>query len=297
MRNSPTVIVHHTGSISWPGKDPNQAFRTADEVVGYDFAKTLRLKIAEGRDFSRDFPTDSTGFLLNETAVRQIGLANPVGQTLVWGNHPGKVIGVLKDFHFNSMHSQIDPLIVRLDENWSWGTLLVRTQAGKTREAIAGLEKLAKRMNPKFPFTYRFSDEEFNNLYKSEQLVSRLASYFAFLGIFISCLGLFGLATFAIGQRTKEIGIRKVLGASVPGISFLLANNFLKIVVLAMLIAFPTAWLVMSRWLDGFVYRIQLEWWMFAVAGVTTLGIALLTVSYQSIRAALANPIRSLRTD
>jgi ABC-type antimicrobial peptide transport system permease subunit len=297
MRNSPTVIEHHTGSISWPGKDPNLSFSFADEVVGYDFVKTLRLQLKEGRDFSRDFPTDSAGFLLNETAVDRIGLKDPIGQTLVWGNHPGKVIGVLKDFHFSSMHTQIDPLIVHLDENFSWGTILVRTRAGKTKEALEGLEKLAKAQNPQFPFTYRFSDEEFNKLYRSEQLVSRLAGYFAFLGIFISCLGLFGLATFAIAQRTKEIGIRKVLGASIPGISFLLANNFLKIVALAMLVAFPTAWLVMSRWLDGFVYRIQIEWWMFAAAGAATSLIALLTVSYQSIRAALANPIKSLRTE
>ncbi|WP_431216694.1 FtsX-like permease family protein [Puia sp. P3] len=297
MRNSPTVIQHHTGSISWPGKDPNLAVPFADEVVGYDFAKTLRLQLKEGRDFSRDFPTDSMGFLLNETAVDKIGLKDPVGQSLVWGNHPGRIVGVLKDFHFSSMHSSIDPLVVRLDDNWTWGTVLVRTQAGRTREAIAGLEKLAKTFNPEFPFTYRFSDEEFNKLYKSEQLVGRLAGYFAFLGIFISCLGLFGLATFAIAQRTREIGIRKVLGASVPGIAFLLTGNFLKIVVLAMLVAFPTAWLLMNSWLDGFVYRIHMEWWMFAAAGVSTLGIALLTVSYQSIRSALANPIRSLRTD
>ncbi|MBS1603653.1 MAG: ABC transporter permease [Bacteroidetes bacterium] len=297
MRNTPTVIEHHTGSIGWPGKDPNSSFPIADEIVGYDLVKTLRLQLKEGRDFSRDYPTDSVGFLLNETAVGKMGLKDPIGHTLFWGNRQGKVIGVLKDFHFSSMHTPIDPLIVRLDENFSWGTILVRIGRGRTKEALEGLERLAKRQNPQFPFTYRFSDEEFNKLYKSEQLVSRLAGYFAFLGIFISCLGLFGLATFAIAQRTKEIGIRKVLGASVPGISFLLANNFLKIVVLAMLAAFPIAWLVMSKWLDGFVYRIRIEWWMFAVAGVTTLGVALLTVSYQSIRAALANPIRSLRTD
>jgi len=297
MRNSPTVIQHHNGSISWPGKDPNLAAPFADEIVGYDFAKTLRLQLKEGRDFSRAFPTDSVGFLLNETAVDKIGLKDPVGQTLVWGNHPGKIVGVLKDFHFSSMHSSIEPLVVRLDDNWSWGTILVRTQAGRTREAIESLEKLAKTFNPEFPFTYRFSDEEFNKLYKSEQLVSQLAGYFAFLGIFISCLGLFGLATFAIAQRTREIGIRKVLGASVPGITFLLTGNFLKIVVLAMLVAFPTAWLVMNRWLDGFVYKIHMQWWMFAAAGAATLGIALLTVSYQSIRSALANPIQSLRAD
>ncbi|HEY4288563.1 MAG TPA: ABC transporter permease [Puia sp.] len=297
MRNSPTVIIHHTGSIDWPGQDPNVGIHFADEVVGYDFVKTLGLQLKEGRDFSKDYPTDSTGYLLNETAVNKMGLADPIGQTIVWGRHSGKVIGVLKDFHFNSMHSVIDPLIVRLDEHWTWGNILVRVQAGKAREALSGLEKLAKTLNPKFPFTYTFSDQEFAKLYKSEQLVSKLSNYFACLGIFISCLGLFGLATFATAQRRKEIGVRKVLGASVTSISILLANDFLKVVALAMLAAFPAAWLVMNKWLQNFVYRIDIEWWMFALAGFVTLGIAMLTVSYQSIRSALANPVKSLRTE
>ncbi|HXO75495.1 MAG TPA: FtsX-like permease family protein, partial [Puia sp.] len=297
MRNSPTVIIHHNGSIDWPGKDPNLVVHFADEIVAYDFVKTLGLQLKEGRDFSKDYPTDSVGFLLNETAVQKIGLQNPVGQTVTWGNQPGKVIGVLRDFHFNSMHSSIDPLIVRLKEDWTWGNILVRVKAGKTREAISGLEKLAKTINPKFPFTYQFSDQEFAKLYQSEQLVSKLSNYFAFLGIFISCLGLFGLATFATAQRRKEIGVRKVLGASVTSISFLLANDFLKVVALAMLVAFPAAWLIMNKWLQNFVYRIGIEWWMFALAGFVTLGIAMLTVSYQSIRSALANPVKSLRTE
>lgn len=297
MRNSPTVISHHNGSIGWPGKDPNLVVHFADEVVAYDFVKTLGLQLKEGRDFSKDYPTDSLGFLLNETAVQKIGLQNPVGQTILWGNHPGKVIGVLRDFHFSSMHNSIDPLIVRLNEHWTWGNILVRIQAGKTREALSGLEALAKTVNPKFPFTYQFSDQEFARLYQSEQLVSKLSNYFAFLGIFISCLGLFGLATFATAQRRKEIGVRKVLGASVTGLTFMLANDFLKVVALAMLVAFPAAWLIMNKWLQNFVYRIDIEWWMFALAGFVTLGIAMLTVSYQSIRSALANPIKSLRTE
>ena len=297
MRNSPTVISHHNGSVGWPGKDPNLVVHFADEIVAYDFVKTLGLQLKEGRDFSKDYPTDSTGFLLNETAVQKIGLQDPVGQTIQWGNRPGKIVGVLRDFHFNSMHNSIDPLIVRLYEQWTWGTILVRIQGGKTKEAISGLEKLAKTINPKFPFTYQFSDEEFEKLYQSEQLVSKLSNYFAFLGIFISCLGLFGLATFATAQRRKEIGVRKVLGASVTSISFLLANDFLKVVALAMLVAFPAAWLIMNKWLQNFVYKIDIEWWMFALAGLVTLGIAMLTVSYQSIRSALANPVKSLRME
>ena len=215
MRNSPTVIEHHTGSISWPGKDPNLTVSFADGVVGYDFVKTMKLQLKEGRDFSKEFGTDSTGFILNETAVNKMGLNDPVGETVTWGNHPGKVIGVIKDFHFSSMHQSIEPLILRLDENWNWGTILIRVKAGDTKEVLAGLGKLCAAMNPKFPFTYQFSDSEFSKLYKSEAIVSRLSNYFAFLAIFISCLGLFGLATFTAVQRTKEIGVRKVLGASV----------------------------------------------------------------------------------
>ena len=297
MRNSPTVIEHHTGSITWPGKDPNLTVSFADGVVGYDFVKTMKLQLKEGRDFSKDFGTDSTSFMLNETAAERMGYKNAVGQTVKWGNRPGKIIGVIKDFHFNSMHDAIDPLIVRLDENWTWGTILIRTKAGKTKEAIAGLEKLSKGINPNFPFTYQFSDEEFARLYQSEQIVSKLSNYFAFLAILISCLGLFALATFTAAQRTKEIGVRKVLGASVLNIVSLFSGNFLKLVAIAILVAFPVAWLAMKQWLQNFAYRIQIEWWVFVIAGAITICIALLTVSYQSIKAAIANPIKTLRTE
>ena len=297
MRNSPTVIAHHTNSVGWPGKDPGVSVSFADAVVGYDFTKTMKLNVTEGRDFSKDFGTDSTAFMINETAAKKIGYQNPVGQALTWGNRSGKVIGVLHDFHFNSLHETIEPLIIRLDDNWNWGTILVRTRAGKTREALSGLQKICKDLNPKFPFTYQFSDIEYNRLYKSEQVVSKLADYFAFLAIFISCLGLFGLATFTAEQRTKEIGIRKVLGASVPQIVSLLSANFLKPVAIAMLIAFPVAWYAMNHWLRDFAYRIDFEWWMFAIPGLLTMGIAFLTVSYQSIKAALTNPVTSLHSE
>ncbi|MFI5154201.1 MAG: ABC transporter permease, partial [Chitinophagales bacterium] len=230
MRNSPTVIWHHTGSISWPGKDPNLVVPFADGVVGYDFVSTMKLQMKEGRDFSKDFSGDSAGFLLNESAVDKIGLRDPIGKTMIWGNHPGKVIGIIKDFHFSSMHQAVEPLIVRLDEHWTWGNILVRCKAGRTREAIAGLEKIYKTMNPEFPFSYQFSDEEFSKLYRSEEIVSKLSDYFAALAILISCLGLFGLATFATVQRTKEIGVRKVLGAEVHNIVVMLSKEILGLV-------------------------------------------------------------------
>jgi putative ABC transport system permease protein len=297
MRNSPTAISHHTGSIEWPGKDPNLSISFADGVIGYDFVKTMKLQLQAGRDFSKDFGTDSIAFLLNETAVKKIGFQHPVGQTVTWGNRQGKVIGVLKDFHFNSMHEAIEPLIMRLDENWNWGTILVRIRAGRTKEAIADLQKICKELNPKFPFTYQFSDLEYAKLYTSERVVSRLANIFAFLAIFISCLGLFGLTTFTAEQRTKEIGVRKVLGASVSNIVALLSTNFLKPIAIAFLIAFPVAWYAMNNWLQSYAYKIDIDWWMFALAGLLTICIAFTTVSYQSIKAAIANPVKSLRTE
>jgi hypothetical protein len=297
MRNSPTVIEHHTTSIEWPGKNPNLTVSFADGVVGYDFVKTMKLEIKDGRDFSRDFGTDSAGFLINETAAVKMGYADPVGRPISWGNRPGRIIGVLKDFHFNSIHQSIEPLILRLDENWTWGTILVRTAAGKTKETIGGLEKISKSLNPKFPFTYQFSDLEYMKLYKSEQVVSRLSDCFAFLAVFISCLGLLGLATFTAEQRTKEIGVRKVLGASVPNIFALLSSYFIKLVLIAIIIATPVAWYAMNNWLQGFAYKIDMTWWIFALAGLLTIGIALLTTSFQAIRAAVANPVKSLRTE
>lgn len=297
MRNTPTVIGHHTNSIEWAGKDPNQTVSFADGVVGYDFVKTMKLELLKGRDFSKEFGIDSASYILNETAVNKMGLHEPVGETISWGNRKGKVIGVLKDFHFNSMHQAIDPLILRLDENWPWGTILVRTKAGNTREALASLEKICKSLNPKFPFTYQFSDQEYAKLYNNEQVVTKLANYFAFLAIFISCLGLFGLATFTAEQRVKEIGIRKVLGASVAMITRQLSAGFLKPVAIALLIAFPASWYAMNYWLQGYAYKVGIEWWIFAIAGLLTICIALLTVSYQSIRSALINPVMSLRTE
>lgn len=297
MRNSPTYIEHHTDGVFWTGKDPNENISFADGVVGYDFAKTMKLQMKEGHDFTHELSSDSSGFVINETAAKRMGFKDPIGQPVKWGNRRGVIIGVMKDFHFRSLHQNIEPLILRLDEHWSWGTILVRTQAGKTKEALAALEKVCTSINPQFPFTYQFSDMEYTRLYKSEQVVSKLANYFAFLAIFISCLGLFGLAAFTAEQRTREIGVRKVMGASVADIFTLLTANFLQPVALALLIAVPVAWYVMNNWLQAFAYKIDLEWWIFVVAGLLTLLIAMLTVSFQGIKAALMNPVKSLKAE
>jgi putative ABC transport system permease protein len=204
---------------------------------------------------------------------------------------------LIKDFHFNSLHTPIEPLILRLSENRGYGYMLIRTEAGKTPVALTGLEKLAKQINPQFPFAHQLADEEWAALYEKEKVIQQLSNYFAFLGIFISCLGLLGLVMFTAGQRAREISIRKVLGASTGSLFTLLSKDFIWLVGIAMVIASPLAWWAMNNWLQNFQYRIPISWTIFAFAGVAAIVIALVTISFQAIKAAVANPIKSLRTE
>jgi len=297
ITDGPTRINNGTTGVQWNGKDPNLKIDFAHAAIGYDFIKTMHLQLAQGRDFSEDFATDSAGYIINETALRIIGYQDPIGKPFTQWGMKGTIIGVVKDFHFNSLHTQINPLILRLGEKTGSGSALIRTEPGKTKEALASLEGICKELNPQFPFTYKFSDEEYQKLYTSEQVVSKLANYFAVLAISISCLGLLGLVMFAAEQRTKEFGIRKVLGARPATLFKLLSKEFLLLVLIAMVIASPLAWIAMDNWLQDYVYRIHVSWWMFAVAGVLVVLIALITVSFQAIKAAIANPVKSLRTE
>ena len=220
-----------------------------------------------------------------------------MGRFVTMNGRKATIIGVLKDFHFRSMHDQIQPMIMRFSKDAYYGNILIRTQAGKTKQALSSLEKICKQINPQFPFTYSFSDEEYKKLYRSEQVVSKLSNAFSFLAIFISCLGLLGLMIFTAEQRTKEIGIRKVLGASVAGIVRLMSTDILKLVVVAVLIACPVGWWAMNGWLNNYAYKIDMSWWMFILAGGLAVLIAILTISFQAIKAAMANPVKSLRTE
>jgi len=295
--SNPTIIDNGTVGVEWTGKDPNVSIRFVQTPIGFDFISTLKLKLLAGRDFSKDFPTDTSGYIINETAAKRMGYTNPIGQPLsLWGQK-GKIIGVVKDFHLNSMHEQINPLILWSGKAENFDNLLIRTEAGKTKEALASLESLSKQINPAFSFTYTFSDEEYQNLYQSEQIVGKLANVFALLAIFISCLGLLGLAMFTAEQRVKEIGIRKVLGASVGSLFNLLSSEFLVLVVIALLIASPIAWYAMDKWLQGFAYHASIQWWMFALSGGMIILIALATVSFQAAKTALINPVKSLRSE
>jgi putative ABC transport system permease protein len=297
MGETPTNVGSSTGGVSWEGKDLNTSPQFRNAPVGFDFVKTMDLQLVAGRDISKDFASDSAGYLINEAAAKVIGYKDPVGKPFEqWGNK-GRIVGVLKDFHFSSIHGPIMPLILRNGENEWWGNIIVRTEAGKTKQALANLEKVWKTINPKFPFTYSFANEDFNRLYTSEQQVSKLSGWFAFLGIFVSCLGLLGLTMFTVEQRTREIGIRKVLGASVFSLFTLLSKQFIILVIIALLIASPFAYWAMDNWLQNFAYKVGIEWWVFALSAVGMIGIALLTVSFQSIRAVFMNPVKSLRSE
>ncbi len=297
MNETPFSIGNSTGGVSWTGKDPNVNIEVTQTAVGYDLLKTLKAKLVAGRDFSTAFSTDTSNYIINESLVARTGYKDPVGQPITMWGKPGKIIGVMEDFHFQSLHTPIAPLILRLSTEPSSQNFLIRTQPGQTKQAVASIEALWKQQNPKFPFSYHFADDEYQKLYQSESVVGSLANYFAFLAIFISCLGLFGLSAFTAEQRTKEIGVRKVLGASVTNIIGLLSTDFLKLVLIAIVIASPLAWYATNQWLQGFAYKIDLSWWVFILAGLLAIGIALLTVSFQSVKAALMNPVKSLKSE
>ena len=291
-------FVAATDAINWEGKDNNAAVGVKPASVGYDFVRIMGLEIVQGRDFSPLNPTDSAdAFLVNEEAVKEMGLKNPIGKWVSAWKKKGHIIGVLRDYHSQSMREVIRPVLFDVKEYEDFGVILARTRPGQTKEALASLEKVYKEVNPAYAFNYQFVDEEYNKLYTSELIISKLSVLFAILAILISCLGLLGLVMFAAEQRTKEIGIRKVLGASLGQIIALFSRDFLRLVFIAFLIAVPLAWYSMNHWLQNFAYRIDLSWWIFALAGGAAILIALLTVSYQAVKSAMANPVKSLRTE
>lgn len=297
IANNLNYIENSTGGVEWPGKEPGKELLFTYVGVGYDLASTLHLRMLEGRDFSRDYGSDSSGYLLNEKALALIGYKNPIGRPLTFWGKRGTIVGIVKDFHFNSLHASIQPLIMTLDERTPFGNILVRVDAGKTRDVLPRLEQLCRRLNPAFPFTCNFSDEEYRKLYVSDFTVGSLSRYFAFLAVFISCLGLLGSAIYEAGQRTREFSIRKVLGAGGSTIFLLLIRKFLSLVLIAMIIAIPISWYAAVKWLQGFAYRTTIPWWIFLLASLLALLIALLTVSVTTIKASLRLQLKALRAD
>ncbi|MCP1384127.1 ABC transporter permease [Runella salmonicolor] len=270
--------------------------------VDYDYVPTLGMEVIKGRNFSKSYGSDSSAVLINETTAKVLGYDNPIGKKIYTStgstagiNTAYEIVGVVKNFHYESLRQQVGPLCMRLGNN-SW-TAAFKINTKDVPGLVSQIEAKWKSMAPEMPFSYQFLDESFDQMYRAEQRVGKVALTFAILTILIACLGLFGLVTYMAEQRTKEIGIRKVLGASVPNIVSLLSGEFLVLVVISVLIASPIAYYAMSQWLTEFAYRIEISWWMFLTAGILAICIALLTVSFQAIRAALMNPVNSLKSE
>ncbi len=284
-----------TGDIEWEGKPANTNMIITQLSADKDFIPAMKIKFIEGKNFT-GAPADSSNFILNETAVQKMGLKPPfVGQQISFHGNKGAIIGVVQDFNFQSLKEKIAPLIFYTG-NYN-NILYVRTTGQNAQQAIASVEKQYKKYAGDSPFSYNFLDKNFEAQYQSDQRAGILFNVFAGIAIFISCLGLFGLATYTAEVKRKEIGIRKVLGSSVSGIVQMISKDFLKLVIISIAIAVPVAWWAMSKWLEGFAYRTNIEWWVFAIAGIMALLIALVTVSFQAVKAAIANPVKSLRTE
>ncbi|MCR8556591.1 ABC transporter permease [Mucilaginibacter sp. BJC16-A38] len=285
---------HSGGGISWPGKDPNLKLEYYGNSVDHDFLETMGLQLAGGRTFSRQF-SDSASVIFNETAIRAMGIKDPTGKMVsLWGK-PMRIVGVVKDYHFESLYKKIGPAFFTFSPDNK--NILVRIDPRRQQQALAAVQNLYRRYHPGLDFDYSFLDDSYHRLYASEQRVAVLTRYFAGMAILISCLGLFGLAAFTAQKRQKEIGIRKVIGASVDQVVAMLSRDFLLLVTLALAIAMPVAWWACHKWLQSFAYRVELSPLVFVLTALVTVVITLLTISFQSIKAALANPVKSLRAE
>jgi ABC-type antimicrobial peptide transport system permease subunit len=295
---SPTTDVYNSnGGFDWEGKDPSLGVDFPNSGVTYEFGKVIGWKIKEGRDFSRDFATDSLAFILNESAVKFIGFKDPIGKTIKWNDQAFTVIGVVYDMLVESPYKPVRASMFHIDTEMQNVTIIKVNPTLPAGEAIAKIEAAFKKIDPASALSFNFVDEQFARKFGDEERIGKLASVFAILAVLISCLGLFGLASFVAEQRTKEIGIRKVLGATVYNLWTLLSTNFLMLVCIACVVATPLAWFGMSQWLSKYDYRTEINWWIFAAAIFGALLITIITVSFQAIKAALSNPVKSLRTE
>ncbi|MBS1509480.1 MAG: ABC transporter permease [Bacteroidetes bacterium] len=297
-----TDVWSNNGGMRWPGKDPNQDADFATIWISHDFGKTVGWHFKEGRDLSRDFPGDSSSMVINESAVKFMGLKEPVGTVISWGDEPHvrkyTVVGVIDDMLMQSPYEPVKQTIYLLGQNDDVNWINLKLNPAKSlSSSIAAVEAAFKKYVPNAPFEYKFANEEFAKKFITEERVGKLAGTFAILAVLISCLGLFGLSAFVAEQRTKEIGVRKVLGASVLNVWQMLCKDFVQLVIIACVIAAPLAWYYLHSWLDKYSYRTTISVWVFAGAFVGALLITLITVSFQSIKAALMNPVKSLRTE
>ncbi len=295
---SPTTgIWNSTSGFSWPGKDPNLSTDFGVVSASLDFGKTIGWEIKEGRGFSRDFLTDSSAVILNEAAVKYMNLDRPWCKTMTWWGKPLKVIGIVKNMVIESPYDEARPTIYTALSYPGNVTILRLNPAETATAALQKIEPVFKKFNPEQPFEYKFVDEEYAKKFGDEERIGRLAGFFASLAVVISCLGLFGLTSFVAEQRKKEIGVRKVLGASVLNVWNLLSRDFVMLVIISFLIAVPLSWYFMHGWLQNYNYRTDLSWWIFVAAGAGALFVTFVTVSFQAVRAAVASPVKSLRTE
>jgi ABC-type antimicrobial peptide transport system permease subunit len=284
--------------LKWEGKDPNAVIQINRYTEEGDLVKTAGMQLIAGRDIDvKTYPSDSTACLINEAALKVMKFKNPIGQIIYDEPESWHVIGVIKDFIQESPYQPIRPMIIRGPKEWTAVILVRLNNNNATTKKLAIAEGIFKKYNPAYPFEYTFTDEEYASKFGDEQLTKKLAALFSWLTIFISCLGLFGLTTYMAESRIKEIGVRKVLGATVLNITSMLSMDFIKLVATAIVIASPIAGWAMNSWLKDFDYRIKIHWWVFAAAGLLSVFIALLTVGFHAIKAALANPVKSLRTE
>jgi ABC-type antimicrobial peptide transport system permease subunit len=295
---SPTTQVWNTnGGFTWKGKDPALAVDFPNNAVTHEFGKTVGWTFKDGRDFARDHASDSNAFVINEAAEKFLGFKTTVGEILTWNDKPYTIIGVIKDMIIESPYEPVRASLWHINKYDGNLVILKLNPEMGSHEALEKIKVIFTKYNPAAPFEYSFVDEEYARKFSDEERIGKLASSFAVLAIFISCLGIFGLASFVAEQRTKEIGVRKVMGASVVNLWGMLSKDFLVLVSISLLLAMPLAWYFMSTWLQKYEYRSTIAWWIFAAAAVGALLITLLTVSYQSIKAALANPVKSLRSE
>jgi putative ABC transport system permease protein len=295
--SEPTYVTSSQYGFDWKGKDPNTRPQFGVVSVTHDFGNTIGWQINEGRDFSRSFSTDTGGLILNESAVKLIGHSHPVGMTIKWGGEPHKVIGVVGDLVMESPYSPVRPTVFYLGYDWTQAIILRIRATVPVKDALAKIDPVFRRYNPGSPFSFQFTDDKYAHKFSDEQRIGNLAAIFAVLAIIISCLGLFGLASFVAEQRTKEMGVRKVMGASVFALWKLLSAEFLLLVIISCVIAMPLSWYYLSVWLMKYEYRTGIPWWIFAGTALGALMIAVSTVSYQALKAALVNPVRNLRTE
>lgn len=265
--------------------------------IDYDYVKTLGLTLSSGREFSKAYGTDTAAIVINQTMAKQLGVTNPVGLALPVDGKQLRIIGVVNDFNFQPLQKKIEPLTMLIQPQWQLSYIFVRVKPDNMPASMASVTQTWKQINPKAEVDASFLDENVDRQYKKEERLSKIFVSGALLTIIISCMGLFAISVLVITQRTKELGIRKVLGAGIPTIVGLISKDFIRLILISSVIASPIAWLVMNNWLQDFAYRITISWWVFVFAGATAIVIAFVTISFQSIKAALANPVKSLRSE